>query len=1654
MEQHNKIRSISKYSLLAFFTLLLVHLSPAQTATPSHHKIQVSDPTLSQRLSARGARLIADYGTFQLYDADETSVASLAGKGVVHDDYDFINLNAGTLHTSTPEFQAARQSIGTFTGKHMHLVQFSGPAQPAWRDDLIKAGVDIISYIPQNAYLVYGDSASIARVQTLAAQAPHVQWEGPYRSDFKIHPNAKTNDANGNPRQIGTEYFTVQMVADAPANADTLKLLDTLKLEPLHPSHTVLNYLNVVGRFQAADLTRISAQPDVVSIIPYFTPHKEDERQDQIIAGNISGNAPSGAGYLAWLTSKGFTQAQFTASGFIVNVADSGIDDGTTSPNHFGFYIDGETNTGNSRVVYNRLEGTANTDSTLKGCDGHGNLNAHIIGGFDNGTGFPFADSSGYHYGLGVCPFVFLGSSVIFDPGNFTSPNYTTLETAAYRSGARIDNNSWGGNDGVYDTEAQEYDSLVRDADPGTSGNQEMVIVFAAGNDGSSGVTSPGTAKNVITVGAAEGVQVMGGTDGCGWPDSAADNANEVTSFSGLGPCDDGRIKPDIMAPGTHISGGVIQAANPGADGLADSCFVDFTNDFPGEQLGVCGGVGSDLFFPAGQQFYTTSTGTSHSTPAVTGGCALVRQYFVNNNENPPSPAMTKAFLMNSARYMTGKGADDTLFSDSQGMGEMNLGTAFDGAPRILEDELAANIFTATGQTRTIVGTISDKTKPFRVTLAWTDAPGSTTAATAANNDLDLTVTVGGVTYLGNVFSGAYSTTGGSADTLDNVESVFLPAGVSGPFTITVTAANINSVGVPNTAKALEQDFSLVAYNANPIEISSATLVAESCFPTNGVIDPGETVTVNFALQDSGGVRYTNLVVTLLSTNGVTSPSSAQTISVLVAGGSASVLPFTFTATGTCGGTVTTTFALQRGTNSLGTISQSFTLGQFALAPVATQNFDAVTTPALPSGWTTDATGGGKNWITESTNHTTDTSPNAAFCPDSGSTVVGVGELISPVIAISSDAAQLEFRQNYLLEAVGSVAYDGGVLEIKIGTGAFTDILTAGGSFLENGYNYTIDSSEGADNDPLAGRSAWSGISGPYSTNSYVTTLVQLPAAAAGQNIQLKWRLGTDSGNSFPALGWWLDTIVINDGYYSCCSGVALTQPEILSPTNGTEADASTVLVSGQALPGLLLTLYDNGVSNTSFTVAADGAFSTHASLAYGTNMLTAVQTQSGTNLTSAALDVLLLTPLAPVISMQPQNQTNFLKGSLTFTAAVVGKTPLKYYWEKNGVKIPGATTTTLTLNNLTAANVATYTMVATNIYGSTTTSNATFTLVPNPFTNLVGNYTGLFLESPPQFLSSGYISLDLTSLGAYTGKILNAGGSYSFSGAIPYTGQTNQTILRGTKLTPLTLTLNLDLVNGTEQILGTVSNASWSAPLQADRTYYAYTPPAPQEGSYTMLLASSNNGATAPGGDGYAKVTVSRTGTISLSSLLLSDDTTLAPAVANISKYGQWPLYLPLYGTEGSLVGWVNFTNTPGLSFTGTAGWFRTNSTGKYYPHGFTNTLSITGSTFTPGSAKVPALSFTNLEITLRGENWPIPLTNDVTLSLTGKFLTNSGDVSKLSLSVAPATGLIIGSFTDPVTHLSESIKGLLLQQQTSGGGFFLSTNTSGSFLLSISQP
>ncbi|HWQ90291.1 MAG TPA: Ig-like domain-containing protein, partial [Clostridia bacterium] len=316
--------------------------------------------------------------------------------------------------------------------------------------------------------------------------------------------------------------------------------------------------------------------------------------------------------------------------------------------------------------------------------------------------------------------------------------------------------------------------------------------------------------------------------------------------------------------------------------------------------------------------------------------------------------------------------------------------------------------------------------------------------------------------------------------------------------------------------------FSITVKSEPVILLSSALLLSESCVPANNAIDPGEQATLVISLSNAAPGATINLVATLLPTNGVTSPSQPSSYGVLAGGNAAAAQPFSFIATGACGGTITATFALTDHELDLGRLTVSLPLGT---APnILTENFDSLPAPELPSNWSTLASGFHTNWITRT--NFADSLPNVAFA--ASPTNAGLAELISPVLDLAANNARLTFRHLYDLEpGAADIAYDGAALEIRIGTNSFTDILTAGGTFITGGYNRVIHTNY---NNPLAGRPAWSGNS-----VSFITTTVQLPEAAMHQPVQFKWICATDSETA--KTGWFLDSIQISG--IACCSGAA-----------------------------------------------------------------------------------------------------------------------------------------------------------------------------------------------------------------------------------------------------------------------------------------------------------------------------------------------------------------------------------------------------------------------------------------------------------------------------------------------------------------------------------
>jgi len=190
------------------------------------------------------------------------------------------------------------------------------------------------------------------------------------------------------------------------------------------------------------------------------------------------------------------------------------------------------------------------------------------------------------------------------------------------------------------------------------------------------------------------------------------------------------------------------------------------------------------------------------------------------------------------------------------------------------------------------------------------------------------------------------------------------------------------------------------------------------------------------------------------------------------------------------------------------------------------EQFDNVTAPALPSGWTSqDSDVPAQQWTTAST--TSDIAPNNAFIDDPAFEIDAM--LYSPAISIPSSNARLSFRNNCGLYRLGDYnATDAGALEISINSGPFQDIIEAGGRFIAGGYDSiaTTDNPIAKDRhlDSSGGFPCWSG-----NTNGYITTIVDLPSSAGGHSVQFRWRMGAvdppPTQTKTPGAGWRIDTI-------------------------------------------------------------------------------------------------------------------------------------------------------------------------------------------------------------------------------------------------------------------------------------------------------------------------------------------------------------------------------------------------------------------------------------------------------------------------------------------------------------------------------------------------
>ena len=449
------------------------------------------------------------------------------------------------------------------------IVQARGVTSAAFRTALAGAGAEIVSYIPNNAYLVRLSAAGAAKLSGNS----QVQAVLPYEPYFKIS-SAPVALSAPKPASVlppskkppVTKLALLELAVrqkPLPAGMDlTLGLFANGAAATKAAIEKLGGTIFYTDRSPFGQVVRVHPPTNWIALAQLPGVHRVEPARQRQLANDL---ARVTLGVATDPTTTG-SYLNLTGSNVVVEVNDSGID--TNHPDFFG-----------------RLS----LDNSGSGYDtvGHGTHVAGIIAGSGlESTTVTFAGGSPnpgspFQY-RGKAPAAQLYSIGVFgnDP---LAISESYLQEQPAKQHALISNNSWGASGAGYDLSAASFDEAVRDAVPENTGPQPVLFVFSAGNDGEGNddgsggyfdtVASPGTAKNVITVGALEQYRQLTNTlvyyDGNiynsnGVPDDKywtlmTDSSNQVAGYSSRGNVGvltegtHGRFKPDVVAPGSMV---------------------------------------------------------------------------------------------------------------------------------------------------------------------------------------------------------------------------------------------------------------------------------------------------------------------------------------------------------------------------------------------------------------------------------------------------------------------------------------------------------------------------------------------------------------------------------------------------------------------------------------------------------------------------------------------------------------------------------------------------------------------------------------------------------------------------------------------------------------------------------------------------------------------------------------------------------------------------------------------------------------------------------------------------------------------------------------------------------------------------------------------
>lgn len=738
-------------------------------------------------------------------------------------------------------------------GNAYFIVQFQDRIRPEWADELRARGYEIVGYVASNGYLVRAPRAQQNRAQAarnIENTMPQVRWVGAYGPGLKVESGlAQMADrlASGNQTSlnaapsVAVSLMTFRGETSAAIRAALAQFNPAAA--PIIEERADQRTWGIV-QVAPAELPRLVTALAAVEGIEWIEQRRthrplNDSGVRIIQTGTTLNDTPlyrrglTGAGQVYGAADTGIDtdHAQFRLSGqaaaqtLSYAVTTQALVGGLlpvniTSPTSkiiayyllgSGLLIDNAANPNGGKTLDPNQQSGGSYRNAVAYDDNdswHGTHTTSVAAGRDYN-----ADGTGAAPGLptrtagdGMAPDARIVFQDIGHPsGELPGVDFISqalIQQQAYSSGVRIHSNSYGPVPPVtYDTDAADVDDLMWRL-------RDYTVFFSAGNDNTGTGQVANVSKNDIVVAATDS------------PTGNGDIEN-LAGYSNHGPTADGRIKPDIAAPGTvraatESSG--IAAAQYGTSVQTSTTALD---------------AAVNPASPNNNRSLSVTSGTSFSTPMAAGGAVLVRQYFtdgfypsgaaVSASGFNPSNALVKAIVLNSGRNMTGRntasdgtgGTRGPLPNFGQGWGRMALDDAlyFTGDRRelkVLADiwngaltgdntRPAPNAAITTGATHTYQLSNVSTVEPLRITLVWSDPKGALASQPALVNNLDLEVTApDGQVYRGNVnFANAWSQPAGGAafDNKNPVEGVYIQYPQPGAYTVKVIGANVPGNG-------------------------------------------------------------------------------------------------------------------------------------------------------------------------------------------------------------------------------------------------------------------------------------------------------------------------------------------------------------------------------------------------------------------------------------------------------------------------------------------------------------------------------------------------------------------------------------------------------------------------------------------------------------------------------------------------------------------------------------------------------------------------------------------------------------------------------------------------------------------------------------------